>query len=425
MSASKLIYLDANATTPVCAEALAALLPLLSDHFGNPSSSHSLSAEPAAALSLARRRIAALVGASLPDGDRVIFCSCATESIAWIFRGLVEGAATRARGGLGPAHIVAGATEHVAVLECLRWAESAPVGARVTRVDAGADGRVDAELFAAAAAASPDTVLVSLMLANNETGALNDVARAARLICAAAAAAHRPPPFIHCDASQACGKISVNLHALGVDGLTLAGHKLYAPKGVGATVLRAGATLPRPLLLGGSQEGGARAGTENVAFAAALGASAEVAQQWLTEQDGVACHTALRARLAETLTHKLKAANRNILIHGPTNPQHTLPNTLSFGVSGLRASALVRVLHDSVALSAGSACHAGDTEHASHVLASMGRGGAAAAAGGVDIFNDFARGTLRLSLARGSTEDDIDIAAQLIVDAVISLTSPV
>ena len=430
-----LIYLDANATTPVCAEALAAVLPFLTTHFGNPSSSHALSAEPALALALARSRIADLVGASLLEGDRVIFCSCATESISWIIRGVIERSRKRqgdtesggGGGGGGNLHIVAGATEHAAVLECLKWATSQGL-ARYTLIDAGVDGRVDSEAFASASSGD-DTALVTLMLANNETGAINDVARAVRLIRQAAQRANRPAPFIHCDASQAAGKITIDFHSLNVDALTLAGHKLYAPKGVGCTVLRAGVMIPPALLLGGSQESGSRAGTENIAYAAAFGAAAQVARDWLADENGgngsrgggVARHTQLRARLATKLADKFSDIGVNMLIHGPPDQSFSLPNTLSFGIRGLRASALVRALRDTVAISAGSACHAGDTEHASHVLASMGRGGGADAVGGIDIFNEFAKGTVRLSLARSSTDEEIDRAVVLIVNAVAKL----
>ncbi len=382
---------------------------------------------------MARSRVASLVGASLDDGDRVYFCSCATESISWIVRGVVERCGDIT--GSGACHIVAGATEHVAVLECLKWAETR--GARVTLIDAGADGRVDADAVAAAAS-EPGTALVSLMLANNETGVINDVARAARLVRANAVAGGRSAPFFHCDASQAAGKIDVDFARLGADALTLAGHKLYAPKGIGATVLRAGVVAPPALLRGGSQEDGSRAGTENVAFAAAMGAAAEAARAWL-QSGGADRQARLRARLALALSRNFANAGISAVAHGPlAGPfqsrsceedflaagAHTLPNTLSVGIRGCRASALVRHLRDTVAVSAGSACHAGHQEHASHVLASMGRGGGVERLGGLAAFGDFARGTLRLSLSRHTTELDIDQAVILIVDAVEKHVEP-
>jgi len=294
----------------------------------------------------------------------------------------------------------------------------------VTLVDACADGAVAPAALAAAVRAS--TALVALMLANNETGAVSDVAGAAAAVRAAAAAAGaRAPPFFLCDASQAAGKVRVDAATLGADALVVAGHKLGAPKGVGATVLARGAPHLPPLLLGGGQERGARAGTENVALAAALGAAADAAAAWLAG-GGEAAHAALRARLAARLVARLGAAR--VVIHGPlgaatasggggggaradglearlASAPHTLSNTLSVGLRGARAAALVTALGARLAFSAGAACHAGEDEP-SHVLAAMG------------VEREAACGTVRLSLARGTTADEVDAAADLLADAV-------
>ena len=443
------LYLDANATTPCSARALAAVVRFLdaSRHlWANPASAHALGARALRpALDAARARVAALVGASLEGGDAVVFSSCATEALAAAVRGAVD-----ARGA-APIHFVASATEHVAVLAALRWAERAR-GARVTLVAPGADGRVAAAAVAAAVCA--DTALVAVMLANNETGVVNDVAACAAAARAAArAAGAAAAPFILVDASQAAGKMRVDLHALGADALVLAAHKLYAPKGVGATVLARGAPPLPPLLAGGGQEGGARAGTENVAFICAFGEAAEEAGEWLAS-GGEAAHAALRARLAARLVARLGA--RRVVIHGPLGAAaaggggdgdgdgdsgplgavvagggdgdsgplgaaagdgggglesrlraapHTLTNTLSIGFAGARASALVRDVGDALAISAGSACHAG-AEEPSHVLAAMG------------VARDAAVGTVRLSLLRAATAADVDAAADLLAAAV-------
>lgn len=402
---SALLFFDANATTPCCDEAIAALLPYLKDHFGNVSSSHALSREPLAALASARASVAELVGARPSD---VVFCSCATESINSIVFGLAE---LRPMG-----HIVAGATEHVAVLAALNRARSR--GARVTLVDADPDGRVSPALVAAAI--EKDTFLVSLMLANNETGAVNDVARAAALVRERASFLGMDSiPFLHSDCAQAAGKMPVDINALGVDAVTLAAHKLYGPKGIGATIFRVGAPRPPPLLIGGNQEGGARSGTENIPYAAAFGAAARVAIEHLASGSGDST-AKLRGRFAVALKRAADASGIAVTLNGPlhdafaasdeaalsSNSPFTLPNTLSLAFAGSRASSIVATLASTLAISAGSACHAG-VDHVSHVLKSM----------HVDLAE--ARGTVRISIARGTSDDDVDAAVRLLVRAAI------
>lgn len=399
-----MLFFDANATTPCCDEAVSALLPFLQQHFGNVSSSHALSHAPLAALASARASVAELVGARPSD---VVFCSCATESINSFIFCLAE----RHPSG----HIVAGATEHVAVLAALDRVRSR--GVRITLVDAELDGRVLPENVAAAC--EMDTVLVSLMLANNETGAVNDIPRIAALVRERASALGADTPFLHSDCAQAAGKIPVDLARLGVDAITLAAHKLYAPKGIGATIFREGARRPSPLLVGGNQECGARSGTENVPYAAAFGAAARVSIEQLASGAGEAT-AKLRGRFAVALKRAADASGIAVALHGPlrdafaacdegalaANVPQALPNTLSVAFPGGNASSIVANLASALAISAGSACHAG-VDKVSHVLKSM----------RVDLAE--ARGTVRVSIARGTSEGDVDAAVTLLVRAAI------
>ena len=315
-----------------------------------------------------------------------------------------------------PPHVVTSAVEHCAVLDAISWCEAYGF-AVATRVPVSTAGVVD--LPAMLAAITPHTALVSLQLANNETGALQPVAELSQALTAAATAG-TPRPLLHCDASQAVGKIPVSFRALGVDAMSLAGHKLYAPKGVGATLLAGGPSSPAwgggvlSLLSGGGQERGLRAGTENVVGIAGLGAAAQWVGQLLRE-GAVGRMAALRARLLSSL------ASLNPTIHGPsagalkagdtTWDGATLPNTLSVAFPGALSGALVDALRDRVAISAGSACHSHGAA-VSGVLSAM------------QVPRDLATCTVRLSLGAWSTEEEVDAAGKAIVAAVDSLRGP-
>lgn len=359
------LYFDHNATTPVLPEVFEAMRSCFEERFGNPGSPHAWGLAAKEALEAARAQVAALIGA---EAREILFTSCATESNTTVLLGLL-----RDRPG---ARLVTSAVEHPAVLQPAQFLRGRGADVEVLAVDR--DGLVDPD--AVARACATPTRLVSVMLANNETGALQPVAEIARAARAAGA-------LVHTDAAQACGKIPVDVHGLGVDFLTLAGHKLYAPKGVGALFLRRGLDLP-PLLLGGGQERGLRSGTENVALACGLGAACGLAARDLEVE------AERQRRLGGRLLTGLGALDVEFLVHAQGAPR--LPNTLSIGFRGLDAGRLVEglALRDA-AVSAGAACHAGQST-VSHVLAAM------------DVPAEYAQGALRFSWGRGTTAEDVD-----------------
>ncbi|MFL6072730.1 MAG: cysteine desulfurase family protein [Mycobacteriales bacterium] len=371
------LYLDHNATTPVDPRVVEAMLPYLGEHFGNPSSAHAYADAPRAALARARDQVAALLGAS----GRIVFTGSGSEADNLAVRGAVLARPEDRR------HVVTQRTEHPAVLAACD-ALARLHGVEVTSLPVDGEGLVDPG--ALEAALTPRTALVSIMYANNETGTVQPVAELAR-------AAHRHGALFHTDAAQAAGKLPVDVTALGVDLLTVVGHKMYAPKGIAALYVREGVEL-EPVVYGGGQEGGLRAGTENVALAVALGAAAELAG---AEADGGA-HDRLRAlrdRLHRRLADRLPGL---VTLNG--HPHRRLPNTLNLSIAGTRADALLASTPE-LAASTGSACHAGMTEP-SPVLTAMG------------LPPDRALAAVRLSLGRWTTEADVDRAADLLAGAV-------
>jgi len=370
------VYLDYNATTPVDPEVAEAMLPFLTQRFGNPSSGHPYGAEARAAVEAARRQVASLLGAR---PEEVVFTSGGTEGSNTVIQGVAR--LLRGKGR----HVVTSAIEHPAVLEpCTLLEED---GWSVTRVGVDDEGRVDpAEV---ACAITDGTVLVTVMHANNEVGTLQDVAEIARL-------AHERGVLVHTDAAQSVGKVPVDVASLGVDFLTLAGHKVYAPKGVGALWIRSGLALP-PLLRGASHEAGRRAGTENVLEIVGLGMACEVAARRLAS-DALRFEE-LRERLAEALARETAGLRRN------SPRRRSLPNTLSVSFPGIDASALLAEVGEKVAASAGAACHAAGVEISS-VLRAMG------------VPSEFAMGTVRFSVGRGTTPAMVDEAARVVGEAV-------
>jgi cysteine desulfurase len=371
-NASDLIYLDFNATTPVDPRVADAMQPYLSGCFGNPSSSHQLGREARRALALARSQVASCLGC---DPDEVVFTSGGSEANNAAIRGVVA-----ARGG---GHVVTSAVEHPAVLEVVLALE---IDGLITSTIVGVDrwGRVDPDEVVGAL--RPDTALVTVMLANNEVGTLQPIAELA-------AACRERGVLLHTDAAQAVGKVPVDVRRLGVDLLSVAGHKLYAPKGVGALYVRRGVAI-EPLIRGAGHELGRRAGTESVLLAAGLGAACTIVHDELDAE--MPRLRALRDRLERLLRADLPA----VVVHG--HPQHRLPNTLSVAFPGAHAHRLLERLGDRVAASPGSACHA-DKVQVSHVLAAMGVGPATALS------------TIRLSVGRFTTEAEVDRAAALIL----------
>jgi len=371
------IYLDYNATTPVDPRVVRAMLPYLTTHFGNPSSPHVYGQRAREAVERAREQVAALVGVG-PEG--VIFTSGGTEANNHALHGAI-----RLR---GPGRIVTSRIEHPAVLEVCRDLERA--GAVVELLPVDRQGRVDTA--AAARLIGPGTRLVSLMLANNEVGTIEPVPDVARLARTAGALSHT-------DGAQAVGKVPVSLPDLGVDMLSVAGHKLYAPKGVGALCLRPGLALPN-LMQGAGHEGGRRPGTENVASIVGLGKACELAAGELEQEAG------RLADLRDRLQADLLAACPDAVVHAAGAER--LPNTLSIAFPGRTAAAILDRL-DAVAVSAGAACH-GDGDVGSHVLAAMG------------VAPHVARGTLRITLGRPTTAAETKTAAAAIAAAVLAVS---
>jgi len=368
-----LIDLDHNATTPVDPEVLDAMLPFLRSEHGNPSSDHAPGRRAKEACDQARAEVAALVGA---NPDEIVFTSGGTESDHLAIRGVAAAAPS------DRTEIAISAVEHPAVVAACAALDA---GRRAVVLPVTGSGAVD--LDRAESAISSRTALVSVMLANNETGVLQPV----REVAALARAAGAP---VHTDAAQAAGKIPIDVDLLGVDLLTIAGHKLYAPKGVGALYVRRGTAL-RPLVEGGGQEQGRRAGTEAVHQIVGLGAAARVARKRLTAEP----------RRQEALRDRLRLALRDALpaltVTGDGAPR--LPNTLHVRFPGVMGRALLAALPE-VAASAGAACHAGE-ETPSAVLLAMG------------ISVGDALGAVRFSLGRATTADDVDRAATAIVNA--------
>ena len=369
------IYLDHNATTPVAPEVVAAMLPFLHEHFGNPSSDHAYGQAPRRAVAEARAAVAELIGAR---PDEIVFTGSATEANNLAILGTAE-ASARAH-----PHAVISAIEHPAVYEPARRLEK--LGWTLSIVPVDGHGRVaPAEI---AAVLRSDTVLVSVMHANNEVGTLQPVAEIAAL-------AHACGALMHTDAAQSAGKVALDVEALGIDLLTLAGHKFHAPKGVGALYVRSGTPIAG-VLAGAGQEHGLRPGTENVAQIVALGAAARLARERLP--DAPAHLRALRDRLHGRLLQAIPG----LALNG--HPELRLPNTLNVSFPGVSGANLLQRVADRGAASTGSACHALDAALNS-VLGAMG------------LSPPRAAGAVRLSVGHGTRTDDIDAAAAALIAA--------
>jgi cysteine desulfurase len=386
-------YLDYNATTPIDARVVEAMQPYLNHRFGNPSSSHAYGPPARTGLQTARAQVAALIGAGADRPEQIVFTGSGSEADALAIRGSVLAAlaADPSRWATSRPHIITQATEHPAVLAACRYLNRwHDVEVTVLPVDHA--GRLGADDLAAAL--SDRTVLVTIMHANNETGTIQPITELARV-------AHDAGALFHTDAAQTVGKIPVNVADLGVDLLTLVGHKMYAPKGIAALYLRDGIHL-EPLVGGGGQEHGHRAGTESVAHIVALGAAAELATIDLTHGEPDRLRT-LRDRLHHALDSALPQR-----VHLNGHPTQRLPHTLNLSITNTSAEALLAALPQ-LAASTGSACHTGHTEP-SPVLTAMG------------IPTQDALSTLRLSLGRWTTPATIDLAAAQIADVARRIT---
>lgn len=372
------IYLDHNSTTPIADEVLDAMLPFLKDFYGNPSSDHALGHRSREAIDKARTEVSSLIGAK---AEEVVFTSGGTESNNLAIRGTAISAAPSRR------RIVTSTVEHPATAAPCALLESE--GWTLTRLGVSAAGFVDPE--ALIGALGEDVALLTLMLAQNEIGSIMPVEVAARK-------ARQFGVLIHTDAAQAIGKIQVDVDALGVDLLSIAGHKVYAPKGVGALYIRSGTALS-PLLLGAGQEGGMRPGTENVAQIVGLGAACLLAKDRLEGEE-----KRLRG-LTDELWRLLSPQVTGLIRHSPKSGG--LPNTLMVSFPSVSGRELL-TRADGVAASTGSACHAG-LDVPSATLLSMG------------VPASVAQGAVRLSLGRSTTSHEISRAAEIIVGAYRSL----
>ena len=365
MRESDPIYLDYNATTPLLAEVVEAMLPYLREHAGNPSSTHVFGQRARAAVETARGQVAALLGC---EPDEIIFTSGGTEANNLAIRGVTE--------ALGrPGILVTTTIEHPAVAVPCAWLERR-LGWRVIRLEVDSEGR------AVPAALSEPVDLITVMHSNNETGALQPIGAAAAMAEAAGA-------LLHTDAAQSVGKVPIDVRALRVDLLSIAGHKLYAPKGVGALYVRRGTQIA-PFTLGAGHERGLRPGTENVASIVGLGAACAIARDTLEATSSRV--RALRDRLWSLLSERVPGLKLN----GPVEKR--LPNTLNVRFPGVSGTALLDATPE-VAASTGSACHQGH-ETASGVLLAMGIPAAEAV------------GSVRLTLGRQTTDAEITRASE-------------
>jgi cysteine desulfurase len=373
-----MIYLDFNATTPIAPEVVEAMQPFLREEFGNPAGGYPHGWRALEAVVKARRQVAETLGCT---PEEIVFTGGATEANNTV----IKGVAWHFRAG----QIITTAIEHPAVLEPCRWLASQ--GFEITVLPVDRQGRVDPDQVRRAL--TPRTILVSVMHANNETGVIQPLSEIGAITREAGV-------LLHTDAAQSFGKIPVNAAALQVDLLTLAGHKFYAPKGIGALYIRRGTALT-PLLHGGGQEGGRRSGTENVPYIAALGEACRLVRERLTTDQSH--FQTLRDRL-----HSLLQVGFPQLVLNGHNTER-LPNTLNVSFPGFSGRAILSGIWDLEA-SVGAACH-GDVEHPSPVLTAMG------------VPPEVALGAVRLSVGRTTTPAEVDEAARLILARVKDLGS--
>jgi len=366
------IYLDYNASTPIDPAVAAAMRPFLEGHYGNPSSAHWAATTAKAALESSRGQVAELLGC---HDDEVVFTSGGSEANNLALKGTFF--ALRDKGD----HIITTRIEHPAIVEPCRFVER--LGARVTYLSVDRTGRVDPDDLRKAI--TPRTILVSIMHANNEVGTIQPIEDCARI-------AREHEVLFHTDAAQSAGKIATDVNTLGIDLLSIAGHKLYAPKGVGALFVRRSVSI-EPLVHGAGHENGRRAGTESALLAVGLGKACELARN-LSPMDGV---RALRERFWQGLQRQF---GDGVVLNG--HPTHRLPNTLNVSFVG-RSGAEILARLDGVAASTGSACHSGRIE-LSPVLQAMG------------ISPHVGMGAIRFSLGRSTTRDEIDAVLERLTE---------
>jgi cysteine desulfurase len=371
------VYLDNNASTPVLPEVFEAMRPFYLERFGNASSIHHYGQHARATVEKARGAVAMLVNARPAE---IVFTSGGTESDNLGIFGLIS------RGD----HVITSTIEHSAVLNTCKRLEQ--TGCEVTYVPVNGRCEVDPEDIRKAI--RPDTKLISIMMANNETGVLQPVEEIGRI-------AKETDVFFHTDAIQATGKVPVDVQKIGCDALSISGHKIHAPQGTGALFIKKG-TLIQPLLYGGNHERQRRAGTENLPGIAGLGKAAEIARKWL-ENNGLAEMAAMRDHLENALLDAMDGVG----VNGKGAPR--VPNTTNIYVDHIEGEALVIALDlKGLAISSGAACSSGAIEP-SHVLLAMG------------VPHQRARASIRISMGKQTTQEDVDFAIQLVPETVARL----
>jgi len=369
----KPIYLDYNASTPIDPEVIEEMLPYLRDRFGNPSSSHLYGRQAKEGIEEARRQMAELINAKASE---MVFTSGGTESNNIALCGAAF--ANRKKGR----RIVTSVTEHPAVLNPCRWLQTQGFDVKYVGVDRF--GVVNLEQLERLVDNS--TILVSVMHANNETGTIQPIREIAKI-------SHRRGALFHTDAAQTLGKLKVDVKSMSIDLLSVAGHKFYAPKGIGALFVKDG-TEVEPFLRGAGHEHGLRPGTENTASIVGLGKAADIAVRTMNE------YVPRMQRLRDRFHGSLLKSLPNLLLNG--HPKKRLPNTLNVSVPGIDSETLLASTLE-LAASTGSACHANRREHSS-VLMAMG------------VAEEVALGAFRLSLGKWSTEKDVNLASRMIWD---------
>ncbi len=378
----KPIYLDYNATTPHDPEVISAMRPYLEEHFGNPSSSHIYGRITEEAIENARIQSASLLNC-MPE--EIVFTSGGTESNNHAIKGVAF--ASSGRGN----HIITSRIEHPAVTEVCRFLETA--GFHVTYIPVDSSGMIEPADIKKAI--TDKTILITIMHANNEVGTIQPIEEISII-------ARKKGIILHTDAAQSVGKIPAHAEILGVDLLSIAGHKLYAPKGAGALYIRKGVNLSK-FMHGAGQERGVRAGTENVLEIVGLGKACEIAARDL---DKNMLHI---QKMRDILYAEIKEKINDTRLNG--HPEKRLPNTLSLSFKGISANTLISKIQDYAAVSAGAACHSGG-EKVSSVLEAM------------EIPFEWARGTVRFSTGKMTTEEDIRKTVAIITNAVESLRKP-
>lgn len=376
-----MIYLDNNATTRIAPEVLDAMMPFLTASYGNPSSAHTFGREVRASVETSRESVAELLGAA--TADEIVFTSCGTESDNWAIIGTLQVDPTRN-------HIVTTNVEHEAVRNLCAKVEQN--GARVTRIEVDGDGLIDP--LEVAAAVTPDTAIVSVMHANNETGVLFPVEQIASLV------KKKSDALVHVDGVNAAGKVPIDLKNTAIDLYAISGHKFYAPKGAGAVYIRNGVGVA-PWFSGGGQEGGRRAGTEAVHQIVGIGAAARLVMD-MSPMERVRL---LRDRLENEILEKIP----NSRLNGTSDPARRLPNTSNISFENTNGEAILARLNDhGICVSTGSACASAD-HAASPVLRAM------------NVPYSYAMGSIRFSLGRYTTEEEVGTVLQILPGIIANL----